>query len=94
MSNTDATTFSTAQGAAIKTQIKKYWDQLDLGHVFGCAPQQYSPYANFSSNDSLYRLWITRAAPSYINPVQPSTAFFIINTAALRDNIYKGPVNR
>jgi hypothetical protein len=91
LSKTDATT---AGGAAIKQQTQKYWDLLDLGHIFGCAPQQYSPYANFTSPDSLYGLWITRVVPSYANPSQPSRPFFIINTSSLRDNIYKGSVNR
>jgi len=94
LSYTDASSFLTPEGQAVKDQIDYYFNKLQLNETVGCSPRDYSPYAPQGQPDSLYGLYINSVLPEQLFVSMPHTQFFMCNSETLRDNIYKGRVTK
>lgn len=88
------TTFPTAHGRNVSKMITHARKELDLDKKYGCAPQTYwmarTPYP---SNDSIFTLLDQRIIPDIL-PNKTKNAIprlAIINTGAIRFDIFKGP---
>lgn len=88
------TTFPTDHGRNVSKMITSARKELDLDKKYGCAPQTYwmarTPYP---SNDSIFTLLDQRIVPELL-PKKTKDAIprlAIINTGAIRFDIFKGP---
>ncbi|KAI9689790.1 MAG: hypothetical protein M1822_009672 [Bathelium mastoideum] len=98
--NTNATTFPTEHGRNVSAAIASARKSLNLDKTYGCAPQNYwinrAPYPD---KDSMFT-WLEQSVlPKQIGGYQISnrdnkSATVIVNTGALRFDIFKGPVTR
>jgi hypothetical protein len=94
-SNKDSKTFPTEHGKNVSSTISSARKSLDLGHIYGCAPQDLwvnqRPYPH---NSSIFT-WISSQllpqtiAKSY-RAQQGKKALVITNTGAIRFDIFKG----
>jgi 2',3'-cyclic-nucleotide 2'-phosphodiesterase (5'-nucleotidase family) len=86
-------TFDTASGENVTSAITTYREQLNLGQVYGCAPQSYCmSCAEFNSTDNIYPLLSEALATSVVNETRQDIPRYIIaNTGSIRFDLYKGP---
>lgn len=87
-------TFPTEHGRNVSELIAKARTALDLDQKFGCAPQDYwMARTKYPSNDSVFTLLDQQVLPEIITKESrkdiPRLA--IINTGAIRFDIFKGP---
>ncbi|KAJ4418403.1 hypothetical protein N0V82_005589 [Gnomoniopsis sp. IMI 355080] len=88
------TTFHTDHGRNVSKMITEARKELDLDKRYGCAPQNYwmarTPYP---SDDSIFTLLDQRILPDIIyNKTRKAIPrLAIINTGAIRFDIFKGP---
>lgn len=87
-------TFPTEHGRNVSELIAKARTALDLDQKFGCAPQDYwMARTKYPSNDSVFTLLDQQVLPDIITKESrkdiPRLA--IINTGAIRFDIFKGP---
>lgn len=88
------TSFPTDHGRNITQMIQQARHALDLDFVHGCAPKDlWVDRTPYPSNDSIYTWLETEVLPQSIrNPSREGkSAFAIINTGAIRFDIFKGP---
>ncbi|KAI0167447.1 phosphoprotein phosphatase [Pestalotiopsis sp. NC0098] len=85
--------FDTASGENVTSAITTYREQLNLGQVYGCAPQSYCmSCAEFNSTDNIYPLLSDALATSVVNETRQDIPRYIIaNTGSIRFDLYKGP---
>lgn len=88
------TTFHTEHGRNVSKMITKARKELNLDKRYGCAPQNYwmarTPYP---SDDSIFTLLDQRILPEiiYNKTRRAIPRLAIINTGAIRFDIFKGP---
>lgn len=93
-SERNETTFPTDHGRNVSKQITKAREELDLDKKFGCAPKDYwmarTPYP---SEDSIFSLIDQKVLPDVIvnDRRKDIPRLAIINTGAIRFDIFKGP---
>lgn len=93
----DENTFPTEQGLNVSLLIQQYRSSLKLDEIFGCIPEDLwmsrSPY---TAADSIYAWLQKRVLPDMLSdesrPGKP--AFAIINTGAIRFDLFKGQFTR
>ncbi|KAH8673920.1 Metallo-dependent phosphatase-like protein [Xylariales sp. PMI_506] len=85
-------TFDTSEGLSISEGITEDRIELNLGHVYGCAPQNYyMDYAPFNSSDSIYPLLSEALATVVVNSTRTDIPRYIIaNTGSIRFDMYQG----
>jgi 2',3'-cyclic-nucleotide 2'-phosphodiesterase (5'-nucleotidase family) len=85
--------FDTAAGENVTTSIEMYRDELNLGDVYGCTPQDYCmTCADFNSSDNIYPLLATALGTVVVNETRASIPRYIIaNTGSIRFDLYEGP---
>lgn len=87
-------TFPTEHGRNVSQQIAKARTALDLDQKFGCAPQDYwMARTKYPSNDSVFTLLDQQVLPDVIakESRKDIPRLAIINTGAIRFDIFKGP---
>lgn len=87
-------TFPTEHGRNVSELIAKARTALDLDQKFGCAPQDYwMARAKYPSNDSVFSLLDQQVLPDIIanESRKDIPRLAIINTGAIRFDIFKGP---
>lgn len=87
-------TFPTEHGRNVSKQIAKARAALDLDQRFGCAPQDYwMARTKYPSNDSVFTLLDQQVLPDIIakESRKDIPRLAIINTGAIRFDIFKGP---
>lgn len=94
ITGTTSKNFDTPLSLSMKQQIQTAYKQLDLGHVFGCAPATYIPELPDTNSSSAYYLLINKIMPYYFLKNETCTQYFITNTATIRSTIYQGTVTR
>ena len=89
--------FSTEAGKNVSKYISDARETLELDRLIGCAPQDYwLNRAPYPSNDSILTLVQERILPevAQYQGVRHRARLAIINTGALRFEIFKGPFTR
>ncbi|KAK9779436.1 putative Calcineurin-like phosphoesterase domain-containing protein [Seiridium cardinale] len=88
-----AATFDTALGLDTTSAITTYREQLNLGQIYGCAPQSYCmTCAEFNSTDNIFPLLSNALATAVVNETRQDIPRYIIaNTGSIRFDLYKGP---
>lgn len=87
-------TFPTEHGRNVSELIAKARTALDLDQKFGCAPQDYwMARTKYPSNDSVFTLLDQQVLPDIIakESRKDIPRLAIINTGAIRFDIFKGP---
>lgn len=87
-------TFPTEHGRNVSKQIAKARTALNLDQKFGCAPQDYwMARTKYPSNDSVFTLLDQQVLPDIIvkESRKDIPRLAIINTGAIRFDIFKGP---
>lgn len=87
-------TFPTEHGRNVSELIAKARTALDLDQKFGCAPQDYwMARTKYPSNDSVFTLLDQQVLPDIITKEsrEDIPRLAIINTGAIRFDIFKGP---
>lgn len=87
-------TFPTEHGRNVSKLIAESRTALDLDQKFGCAPQDYwMARAKYPSNDSVFSLLDQQVLPDIIanESRKDIPRLAIINTGAIRFDIFKGP---
>jgi 2',3'-cyclic-nucleotide 2'-phosphodiesterase (5'-nucleotidase family) len=87
-------TFPTEHGRNVSRQIAKARMALNLDQKFGCAPQDYwMARTKYPSNDSVFTLLDQQVLPDVIakESRKDIPRLAIINTGAIRFDIFKGP---
>lgn len=87
-------TFPTEHGRNVSGLIAKARTALDLDQKFGCAPQDYwMARTKYPSNDSVFTLLDQQVLPDIIakESRKDIPRLAIINTGAIRFDIFKGP---
>lgn len=87
-------TFPTEHGRNVSKLIAKARTALDLDQKFGCAPQDYwMARTKYPSNDSVFTLLDQQVLPDIIanESRKDIPRLAIINTGAIRFDIFKGP---
>lgn len=88
------TTFPTKHGQNVSKQITKARNELDLDKKFGCAPKDYwMARTKYPSEDSIFSLIDQKVLPNVIvkESRKDIPRLAIINTGAIRFDIFKGP---
>lgn len=88
------TTFPTEHGRNVSKLIAKARTALDLDQKFGCAPQDYwMARSKYPSNESVFTLLDQHVLPDIIakESRKDIPRLAIINTGAIRFDIFKGP---
>ena len=96
-SGTNATTFSTEQGANLTDFIAAGRSSLGLETVFGCAPQNYwLQRRSVEDPDSLFSLLKKRILPEAIvsKDRADKPRVVIMNTGSMRFDVYRGAFTR
>ncbi|KAI0128403.1 Metallo-dependent phosphatase-like protein [Xylariales sp. AK1849] len=85
--------FDTESGSSTSAQITTYREQLNLGDVYGCAPQAYCvSCAEFNSSANIFPLLSEALAEVVVNETRTDIPRYIIaNTGSIRFDLYKGP---
>ena len=93
VSNQSAAGFDSASGLATTVEITQYRNELHLGDLNGCAPQDYcQTCAPFGSPGSIFSLMSQALAEVVVDPTRGNASRYIIsNTGGIRFDIYKGP---
>jgi hypothetical protein len=88
-----AAQFDSSSGLAVSAEIAEDRVQLNLGDVYGCAPQAYCmTCAPFNDTDNIFPLLSTALAETVINETRQAIPRYIIsNTGGIRFDLYKGP---
>ena len=86
-------TFPTEAGQNVSKSIRHARKRLDLGKVYGCAPQNYwVNKAQYPGDESLFT-WLERdVLGSLVTSKRPS--MILINTGAIRFDIFEGPFTK
>ncbi|KAI8622868.1 Metallo-dependent phosphatase-like protein [Xylariaceae sp. FL1651] len=86
-------TFDYDNGRATTAEITKYRQQLNLGELYGCVPQDYCmTCAPFNSSKNIFPLLSEALAEAVVNQERKDIARYIIsNTGGIRFDMYKGP---
>lgn len=87
-------TFPTEHGRNVSKAIAKARTAMDLDQKFGCAPQDYwMARTKYPSNDSVFTLLDRQVLPDIIanESRKDIPRLAIINTGAIRFDIFKGP---
>ncbi|GAD95787.1 Ser/Thr protein phosphatase family [Paecilomyces variotii No. 5] len=90
----DADTFPTAHGQNVSRLIERSRRALHLDLVHGCAPKTlWMTRAKYPSDDSIYTWLEYEVLPSSVHDASRADkpALAIINTGAIRFDIFKGP---
>lgn len=90
-------TFPTSHGQAVSKSIQEARKALDLDLKFGCAPQDYLlNRAEVNSKDSMFPWLVTEVFPDILTAENRSDVprIGIINTGAMRFDIWAGPFTR
>lgn len=93
----NSTTFPTEHGRNVSAMITRAREELDLDHVFGCAPKTYwMTRAPYPSGDSIYSWLEEQVLPDIaVNASRRDVPRLVIaNTGAIRFDIVKGPFTR
>lgn len=93
-SERNETTFPTEHGRNVSKQITQARSELDLDKKFGCAPQDYwMARTKYPSDDSIFSLIDQKVLPDVIvrESRKEAPRLAIINTGAIRFDIFKGP---
>lgn len=91
------TTFPTQKGTNVSLAIKDARKAMDLDKRYGCAPQDlWLNRAKYPSNDSMFSWLEDQVLPSILTwrEKKATTKIAIINTGAVRFDIFKGPYTR
>ncbi|KAI1498475.1 Ser/Thr protein phosphatase family protein [Biscogniauxia marginata] len=85
--------FDYDNGLETTAVIAKYREQLSLGEVYGCVPQDYCmTCAPFNSSDNIFPLLSSALAEVVVNESRRDIARYVIsNTGGIRFDMYKGP---
>ncbi|KAI3323308.1 Metallo-dependent phosphatase-like protein [Xylariaceae sp. AK1471] len=85
--------FDYGSGLATTSTITKYRQQLNLGELYGCVPQDYCmTCAPFDSPKNIFPLLSEALAGTVVNETRKATARYVIsNTGGIRFDMYKGP---
>ncbi|KAI1391267.1 Metallo-dependent phosphatase-like protein [Hypoxylon trugodes] len=85
--------FDYNNGLAVTAEITKDREQLNLGEVYGCVPQDYCmTCAPFHSSNSIFPLLSDALAEAVVNESRKDIPRYIIaNTGSVRFDMYKGP---
>lgn len=85
--------FDTAEGESVTSSITTYREELNLGQVYGCAPQDYCMNcAAFNSSDNIYPLLADALGTVVVNETRSSIPRYVIaNTGSIRFDLYSGP---
>ncbi|KAL7625620.1 hypothetical protein AAE478_004840 [Parahypoxylon ruwenzoriense] len=89
----DDKSFDNHKGLATTAEITKYREQLKLGDVYGCVPQDYCmTCVPFNSSSNIFPLLADALAEAVVNESRRDTPRYIIaNTGSVRFDMYKGP---
>ncbi|EDN11168.1 serine/threonine phosphatase [Histoplasma capsulatum] len=93
----NTTTFPTEYGKNVSKMIQSARRELKLDHVHGCAPKDlWMSRVPYPHNASLYSWLEKKVLPdSFRVKIRPNkAAMIIINTGALRFDIFKGPFTK
>ncbi|KAK2788377.1 hypothetical protein FQN52_006701 [Onygenales sp. PD_12] len=88
------TTFPTEEGKNTSKMIERARHALNLDKVYGCAPKDlWMSRSEYPSNDSIYSWLEQLVLPDQLSPGlrENRTGFAIINTGAIRFDMFKGP---
>ncbi|KAI2623384.1 Metallo-dependent phosphatase-like protein [Hypoxylon sp. NC1633] len=85
--------FDYNNGLAATAEITKYREQLNLGDVYGCVPQDYCmTCVPYNSSGSIFPLLAEALAEAVVNESRSDIPRYIIaNTGSVRFDMYKGP---
>ncbi|KAI1076330.1 Metallo-dependent phosphatase-like protein [Whalleya microplaca] len=85
--------FDYDNGLATTADITKYREQLKLGDVYGCVPQDYCiSCVPFNSSNNIFPLLSDALAEVVVNESHKDTPRYVIaNTGSVRFDMYKGP---
>ncbi|KAI1377477.1 Metallo-dependent phosphatase-like protein [Hypoxylon crocopeplum] len=85
--------FDYNNGLAASAEITKYREQLNLGDVYGCVPQDYCmTCVPFNSSGNIFPLLADALATAVVNDSRRDIPRYIIaNTGSVRFDMYKGP---
>ncbi|KAI1170128.1 Metallo-dependent phosphatase-like protein [Nemania sp. FL0916] len=85
--------FDYDNGRATTADITKYRQQLNLGELYGCVPQDYCmTCAPFNSSKNIFPLLSEALAEIVVKEERKDIARYIIsNTGGIRFDMYKGP---
>lgn len=95
--NLSESDFPTELGKNVSAYIHDARKKMNLDHVYGCAPKDlWLNRAKYPSNDSLITWMETEVLPDIIsgNSHSGNGTIAIVNTGALRFDIFKGPFTR
>ena len=93
----NADTFPTEHGQNVSTMIASARQTLGLDHQLGCAPEDlWMTRAEYPSKESLYSWLESEVVPrKVVDPDRSSSPrIIIVNTGAMRFDVFKGPVTR
>ncbi|OJD14452.1 hypothetical protein ACJ73_09082 [Blastomyces percursus] len=88
------TTFPTEHGKNVSKMIEEARHALNLDHIYGCSPNDlWMSRVPYPHNDSIYTWLETQVLPDSFRPALRAnkTGMAIVNTGALRFDIFKGP---
>lgn len=88
------TTFPTEHGRNVSKMVTEARKAMDLDQTFGCAPQDYwMARTKYPSNDSIYTWLDQQVLPDVVvnESRKDIPRLAIINTGAVRFDIFKGP---
>ncbi|KAL2365303.1 hypothetical protein RJZ56_001810 [Blastomyces dermatitidis] len=88
------TTFPTEHGKNVSKMIEEARHALNLDHIYGCSPNDlWMSRVPYPHNESIYTWLETQVLPDSFRPALRAnkTGMAIVNTGALRFDIFKGP---
>lgn len=94
---TNESTFPTPEGENVSESITKARTALELDHVHGCSPQDmWMSRAKYPADDSIYTWLEKQVLPETLDRElrNGASAMAIINTGAIRFDMFKGPFTR
>ncbi|KAI0379842.1 Metallo-dependent phosphatase-like protein [Hypomontagnella monticulosa] len=85
--------FDYNSGLAVSAEVTKYREQLKLGQVYGCVPQDYCmTCAPFNSSGNIFPVLSDALSVAVVNESRQDIPRYIIaNTGSVRFDMYKGP---
>ncbi|PGH17510.1 hypothetical protein AJ79_01110 [Helicocarpus griseus UAMH5409] len=92
--NLNESTFPTQQSKNVSKMIENARHALNLDHIYGCTPQDlWMSRVQYPHNDSIYTWLEKQVLPDILSTGMRAnkTGMAIINTGAIRFDIFKGP---
>ncbi|ORY69519.1 Metallo-dependent phosphatase-like protein [Pseudomassariella vexata] len=88
-----SSTFDSPSGLSTSSEITTYREQLHLGELYGCVPQDYCmTCAPFTSSNNIFPMLSQALAETVVNENRTDTPRYIIsNTGGIRFDMHKGP---